>query len=84
MRRNAKLNITDHIITYYQTKEPLIKQVIDNFADYIMQETLSRELIDSLPPDGAYSEKHRISNRDVILAIAKTNPKQVQSADVKI
>jgi len=77
MRRNAKFNITDHIITYYQTKEPLIKQVIDNFTDYIKQETLSRELIDSLPPDGVYSEKYRIANGDVLLAITKVNPKQV-------
>ncbi len=77
MRRNAKFNITDHIITYYQTKEPLIRQVIDDFADYIKQETLSRELIDSLPPDVAYSEKYSISNKDVFLAITKINPKQV-------
>jgi isoleucyl-tRNA synthetase len=73
MRRNAKFDITDHIITYYQTKEPLIKQVINAFADYIKQETLSQELIDSLPPDGTYGEKHRISNSEVSLAIKKTN-----------
>jgi len=73
MRRNAKLNITDHIITHYQTQEPLIKQVMNTFADYIKQETLSQELIDSLPPDEAYSEKHRISNSDVFLAIRKAN-----------
>jgi isoleucyl-tRNA synthetase len=75
MRRNAKFDITDHITTYYQTKEPLIKQVINGFADYIKQETLSQELIDILPPDGAYSEKHRISNSEVSLAIKKANPK---------
>jgi isoleucyl-tRNA synthetase len=75
MRRNAKLNITDHIITYYQTREPLIEQVIKTFADYIKQETLSQELIDRLPPDEAYGEKHRISNSEVFLAINKTNPK---------
>jgi len=75
MRRNAKFDITDHIITYYQTKEPLIKQVINTFADYIKQETLSQELIDGLPPDGAYGEKHRISNSEVSLAIKKANPK---------
>jgi isoleucyl-tRNA synthetase len=75
MRRNAMFDITDHIITYYQTKEPTIKQVINTFADYIKQETLSRELVDGLPPDGAYSEKHRISNSEVSLAIKKTNPK---------
>jgi isoleucyl-tRNA synthetase len=75
MRRNAKFDITDHIITYYQTKEPLIKQVINTFADYIKQETLSQELINALPPDGAYGEKHRISNSEVSLAIKKVNPK---------
>jgi isoleucyl-tRNA synthetase len=75
MRRNAMFDIKDHIITYYQTKEPLIKQVIKTFASYIEQETLSEELIDGLPPDGAYSEKHRISNREVSLAIKKVKPK---------
>jgi isoleucyl-tRNA synthetase len=75
MRRNAKFDITDHIITYYQTKEPLIKHVIRTFADYIKQETLSEELIDSLPPDETYGEKHRISNSEVSLAIKKANPK---------
>jgi len=75
MRRNAQFDITDHIITYYQTKEPLIKQVINTFADYIKQETLSQELIDGLPLDEAYGEKHRISNSEVSLAIKKTNPK---------
>jgi isoleucyl-tRNA synthetase len=75
MRRNARFEITDHIITYYQTKEPLIKQVINAFASYIKQETLSQELIDGLPPDGAYSEKHRISNSDVFFAIKQTSPK---------
>jgi isoleucyl-tRNA synthetase len=75
MRRNAKFDITDHIITHYQTKEPLIKQVINTFADYIKQETLSQELIDGLLPDRAYSENHRISNSEVSLAIKKANPK---------
>jgi len=75
MRRNAKFDITDHIITYYQTKEPLLKQVINIFADYIKQETLSQELIAGLPPNRAYGEKHRISNSEVSLAIKKANPK---------
>ena len=75
MRRNAKFEITDHIITYYQAKEPLIKQVINGFASYIKQETLSQELVDGLPPDGAHSEKHRISDSDVFLAIKQASPK---------
>jgi isoleucyl-tRNA synthetase len=75
MRRNAKFDITDHIITYYQTKGPLIKQVINTFAHYIKQETLSQELIESLPPDEAYGEKHRISDSEVFLAIKKATSK---------
>ncbi len=71
MRRNAKFDITDHIITYYQTKEPLVKQVMKTHASYIKQETLSEELIDGLAPDGTYGEKHRIANSEVSLAIRK-------------
>jgi isoleucyl-tRNA synthetase len=75
MRRNAKFDITDRIITYYQTKEPLISQVIGTFANYIKQETLSEELIDTLPPDQTYGENHRIADGEISLAIRKTNPK---------
>jgi isoleucyl-tRNA synthetase len=75
MRRNAKLDITDRIITYYQTAEPLISEVITTFASYIKQETLSEDLIDSPSPGETYGEKHRISNGEVCLAIKKTNPK---------
>jgi isoleucyl-tRNA synthetase len=71
MRRNAKFDITDHIVTYYQTEEPLVREVMNAFAGYIEQETLSHELVDGLPPDGAYSEKHRVSNGDVCLAIKR-------------
>ena len=74
MRRNAKLDITDHIITYYHTKEPLVNHVINTFAGYIKQETLSQEIIDGLPPNEAYSEKHCISDSEVSLAIKKKNP----------
>jgi isoleucyl-tRNA synthetase len=77
MRRNAKLNITDHIVTYYRTEEPSIRQVIHSFADYIKQETLSRELLDSLPPGGAHSEEYRISGKSVCLAIAEAKAGQV-------
>ncbi|MFO7995727.1 MAG: class I tRNA ligase family protein, partial [Dehalococcoidia bacterium] len=74
MRRNAKFDITDHIITYYRTDEPLVRQVISTFAGYIKQETLSDELIDGLPPDGAHGEKQRVLNSEVSLAIKKTSP----------
>jgi len=76
MRRNAKFDITDRIVTYYQTQDPLINQVIGAFANYIGQETLSEEIIDSACPDQAYGEKHRIGNGEVSLAIKRANPRQ--------
>jgi len=72
MRRNAKFDITDRIITYYQAKEPLISQVMKTFANYIKQETLSDELVDGLSPDETYGEKHRIANGEISLAVKKS------------
>jgi len=71
MRRNAKFDITDRIITYYRTEEPLISEVIRTFANYIKQETLSEELIDTPSPNETYGEKHHIANGEVFLAIKK-------------
>jgi len=74
MRRNAGFDITDHIITYYQAKGPLIDQMVREFADYIKRETLSEELINGVSPDGTYCEEHRIASSEVSLAIKRTNP----------
>jgi len=71
MRRAANFDVADYIITYYQTGEP-IKRAIADFGDYIKQETLSRELIADFPPNGAYTEKYRIANSDVLLAIKRS------------
>jgi isoleucyl-tRNA synthetase len=70
MRRTAKFDIADHIVTYYQAEEST-KQAITRFAEYIKQETLSLELIAGLPCGEAYSEKHRISGSDILLAVEK-------------
>ena len=70
MRRAAGFDVADHIVTYYQGEED-ITRVMKDFAGYIKQETLSLELTDGLPPEGAYVEKHRISNSDVLLAVSK-------------
>jgi isoleucyl-tRNA synthetase len=72
MRRAAGFDVADHIVAYYQGEEQIIK-VMKDFADYIKQETLSRELIEGLSPEGAYAEKWRISNSDVLLAVTKVD-----------
>ena len=68
MRRSAGLDITDHIITYYQGGDSL-DRVMSEFADYIKQETLTKDLISAAPPDGSYTEKFRILGSEVLLGI---------------
>jgi hypothetical protein len=45
---------------------------MNKFADYIKQETLTRELVSAAPPAGSYTEKFRISNNEISLGIQKT------------
>jgi len=70
MRRSAGLDIADYIVTYYQGGD-IVQQVMTEFADYINQETLSRELVSAPPPDSSYAEKYRISDSEILLGIQK-------------
>jgi isoleucyl-tRNA synthetase len=69
MRRSAGFNIADYIVTYYETSTSL-KQVMLDFAPYIKQETLSRELLEGVPQE-AYKEKHRIADEEILLGVKK-------------
>ncbi|MBE0415622.1 MAG: isoleucine--tRNA ligase [Dehalococcoidia bacterium] len=73
MRKKADFEIADYILTYYQGGEK-IKQVMREFAPYIKQETLSRDLIEGFPPrhGGAYTESHRIDGEEVLLGVLRS------------
>jgi len=70
MRRSAGFDIADRIVTYYQGGA-YISRVMEDFADYIKRETLSRELVDGVPPEGAFTESHRIEDHDILLAVKR-------------
>jgi len=70
MRRSAGFDIADHITTYYQGDD-YIRQVMADFADYIRQETLSRELTDGVPKEGVFTERQRISGYDILLGVKR-------------
>ncbi|MQY66804.1 MAG: class I tRNA ligase family protein, partial [Dehalococcoidia bacterium] len=70
MRRSAGFDIADHITTYYQG-EAYIGQVMADFADYIKQETLSRELVEGVPEEGAFAESHKLSGYDIALGVKR-------------
>ena len=70
MRRSAGFEIADYINTYYQGDE-YVQRVMDEYADYLKQETLSRQLAEGLAPEGAYSETHKLSGHTIVLGVKR-------------
>jgi len=70
MRRSAGFDIVDHIVTYYQG-EAYARQVMADFADYIKQETLSRQLVDGVPGQGVFTESHKLGGYDILLGVSR-------------
>jgi len=70
MRKQAGFDITDHIETFYQGGDS-VKRVMEGYASYISQETLSRSLIEASPPEGAYIKSHLLDGDEVVLAVSR-------------
>ena len=70
MRRSAGFDIADHIVTYYSGGE-VISGVMDKYAQYIQQETLSDELVQAESPDESYTERQNIDDMDVALGVMR-------------
>jgi hypothetical protein len=70
MRKNAGFDIADYITTHYQV-DAEVTRVLRRFEEYVRQETLSRELVEGPPPDGAYAEEINLSGQSVRLAVKR-------------
>ncbi len=72
MRRSAGFDIADHIITYYQGDSSM-KQIMEDkaLAAYIKQETLSRELVEGVPGEGAHAESFKLGGYKILLGVKK-------------
>jgi len=70
MRRSAGFDIADYIVTHYQGDD-YIKQVAKAHADYIKQETLSRELVEGSPEEDAFAESHKLSGHEISLGVKR-------------
>jgi len=70
MRKNAGFDIADYITTHYQGDAEMAR-VLRQFEDYVRQETLSRELVEGPPPEGAYSEEQKLGGGSVRLAVRR-------------
>ena len=70
LRRAAKFEITDHIVTYYQLPQP-VAEVMRKFAEYIQQETLSQALVEGEPAEGAHAETQKLEGSEVVLGVRR-------------
>ncbi len=72
MRRSAGFDIADHIDTYYQGDD-YIREVMKNktLADYIKQETLSRQLVEGIPEQGVFTESYKLGGHDILLGVKR-------------
>ena len=70
MRRSADFDISDYIMTYYQGDSEL-DDVISAHSEYIKQETLSRELRNELPAEGAYTEEHNADGLQATIGVMR-------------
>ena len=74
MRKNAGFNIEDRITTCYQAGRPCSQQVFSRWGEYIASETLSTQLLNAPPVEGAYVEEHKLEGETLVLAV-KQNKK---------
>jgi isoleucyl-tRNA synthetase len=70
MRRSAGFEIADYITTYYQGDE-YVRRVMTDYADYLKQETLSRQLVEGAPAEGAHTETHKLAGHSIVLGVNK-------------
>jgi isoleucyl-tRNA synthetase len=64
LRKEADFRIEDKITTYYQA-DPVLREVMREYAGYIAQETLSVEMIEGEGPEGSHPGRFKIEGRDV-------------------
>jgi isoleucyl-tRNA synthetase len=70
LRKQAAFDIADYIETYYEGG-PSVQRVMERFAHYVKQETLSRKLVEGKPPEGAFGKSQVIDGNKVNLAVKK-------------
>ncbi len=70
MRRSSGFDIADYIITYYQG-EAYVGGVMKSFAEYIKQETLSRQLIEGVPEGEVFTEGCKLGGHKVQFGVKR-------------
>ena len=71
LRRTAKFEVTDRIVTFYQGPAEFTEVMRGAFSGYIRDETLSESLVDGPPEEGAASESSKIEGREIVLGVMR-------------
>ena len=67
-RKNADFNIEDRITTWYTADDELVA-VFQTWGTYIQAETLTTELVEGKPSEGAFIENHKVAGAEFTLGI---------------
>ena len=70
MRRSADFDIADHIVTYYESS-PELNAVVAAHSEYIRQETLSEDLLNQPPANGAYTETLKVNSIEATVGVRR-------------
>jgi len=70
MRKNAGFNIEDRITTCFQAGEQLVR-VFETWGEYIAAETLTTQLLNTPPVEGAYVVQLELEGETLILAVER-------------
>ena len=70
LRRAARFEITDRIFIYYLGNHR-VRDVMTRFASYIQEETLSDELLETEPEEGAHAETQKLEGVEVVLGVKR-------------
>jgi isoleucyl-tRNA synthetase len=70
LRKEAGFEIADRIRTYY-TGDDSLREAMRAFDDYVRNETLSVDVIESAPPADAHAETAAVDGREVTLGVVR-------------
>ena len=70
LRKAADLDIADRIKLFY-TATPVLQRAIEDFKEYIMTETLTRELVNKMPLEEMFTAEDAFDMEKVLIGIKK-------------
>ena len=70
LRKAADLDIADRIKLFY-TATPVLQSAVEDFKEYIMTETLTRELVNEMPLEEMFTAEDAFDTEKVLIGIKK-------------